>query len=64
MNSFAEKEMKTKNLLILNASPRKKGNIAQMVETMSNEAMEHGADKSADTQAVHCRCDTRDKTRL
>ena len=44
MNSFAEKEMKTKNLLILNASPRKKGNIAQMVKTMSNEAMEHGVE--------------------
>lgn len=34
--------METKKLLIINASPRKKGNIAQMVETMSCEAMNHG----------------------
>ena len=36
--------MKTKKLLILNASPRKKGNISQMVTEMANEAMTHGVD--------------------
>ena len=36
--------MKTKKLLILNASPRKKGNISQMVTEMTNEAMTHGVD--------------------
>ena len=36
--------MKTKKLLILNASPRKKGNISQMVTEMVNEAMTHGVD--------------------
>ena len=30
--------MKTKKILILNASPRKRGNIAQMVAEMSDEA--------------------------
>ncbi|MGM9779121.1 MAG: flavodoxin family protein [Prevotella sp.] len=36
--------MKTKKLLILNASPRKKGNIAQMVAEMSDEAKAQGAE--------------------
>ena len=34
----------TKKILILNASPRKKGNIAQMVAEMSDEAKAQGAE--------------------
>ena len=34
----------TKNMLIINASPRKKGNIAQMVAEMSEEAKNHGVE--------------------
>ena len=34
----------TKKILILNASPRKKGNIAQMVAEMSDEAKVQGAE--------------------
>ena len=33
-----------KNILIINASPRKKGNIAQMVAEMSEEAKNHGVE--------------------
>ncbi|MGN0221111.1 MAG: flavodoxin family protein [Prevotella sp.] len=36
--------MKIKNLLILNASPRAKGNISQMVETIKAEALAQGAE--------------------
>ena len=36
--------MKTKKILILNASPRKRGNIAQMVAEMSDEATAQGAE--------------------
>ena len=36
--------MKRKNLLILNASPRAKGNISQMVETIKTEALQQGAE--------------------
>ena len=37
--------MKTKKILILNASPRKRGNIAQMVAEMSDEAKAQGAEE-------------------
>lgn len=36
--------MKTRKLLIVNASPRKKGNIAQMVAEMADEARIHGVE--------------------
>ena len=36
--------METKKMLILNASPRKKGNIAQVVTEMANEAAVHGVE--------------------
>lgn len=36
--------MKTKKVLILNASPRRKGNIAQMVSEMTDEAKVQGAE--------------------
>ena len=36
--------METKKILIINASPRKKGNIAQMVAEMTDEAKAHGAE--------------------
>ena len=36
--------METKKILILNASPRKRGNIAQMVAEMSDEAKAQGAE--------------------
>ena len=36
--------METKKILILNASPRKRGNIAQMVAEMSDEAKTQGAE--------------------
>ena len=36
--------MKTKKILVLNASPRKRGNIAQMVAEMSDEAKAQGAE--------------------
>lgn len=46
--------METKKLLIINASPRKMGNIAQMVETMSCEAMNHGVVVEViETQKLH-----------
>lgn len=55
--------METKKLLIINASPRKMGNIAQMVETMSCEAMNHGVVVEViETQKLHilpcmaCKC--------
>ena len=48
--------MKTKKLLILNASPRKKGNISQMVTEMANEAMTHGVDVDViDVQKLNVR---------
>ena len=36
--------MKTGKILILNASPRKRGNIAQMVAEMTDEAKAQGAE--------------------
>lgn len=36
--------MKTKKILIINASPRKKGNISQMVAEMADEAAAHGVE--------------------
>ena len=46
--------MQTKRLLILNASPRKKGNIAQMVAEMSDEARARGVEvKVVDVQHLN-----------
>ena len=49
--------MKTKKLLILNASPRKKGNISQMVTEMANEAMTHGVDVDVEVRTATGRVD-------
>lgn len=46
--------MKTKKMLIINASPRKKGNIAQMVAEMSDEARARGVEvKVVDVQHLN-----------
>ena len=46
--------MKTKKVLILNASPRRKGNLAQMVAAMAEEARAQGAEVDViDVQKLH-----------
>ena len=48
--------METKSILIINASPRKKGNIAQMVNEMSEEAKACGWKVDViETQNLHVR---------
>ena len=48
--------MKMDKILILNASPRKKGNIAQMVAEMSAEATAHGVEVEViEVQSLHVR---------
>lgn len=48
--------MKTRKLLIVNASPRKKGNIAQMVAEMADEARIHGVEvETVDVQKLNVR---------
>ena len=44
LQSETRTEMKTGKILILNASPRKRGNIAQMVAEMTDEAKAQGAE--------------------
>ena len=44
----------TDKLLIINASPRKKGNIAQMVAEMADEAKAHGVETEiVEVQHLH-----------
>lgn len=48
--------MKTRKLLIVNASPRKKGNIAQMVAEMADEARIHGVEvETVEVQKLNVR---------
>ena len=41
---ISDRKSMTKKILIINASPRKRGNIAQMVAVMNDEAKAQGAE--------------------